>query len=307
MQGSLFQRNSSLTLRLFFCLVICCVLMWVDHRYTHLQAVRHSIDYVVSPLRYMTNLPFAAWDWTSNQFRSHQALLAENERLTEENLALTSRQQKMDVIQRKNQRLRKLLGTAQSIEEHTIVAELVRVALDPFKQQVTLNRGTNDCAYSGQPVLGAEGIMGQIVHTGPFTSTALLLTDSSHAIPVQSNRTGLRTIAQGTGHVDQLELLHIPNNADIELGDLVISSGLAQRFPAAYPVAYITDIQRDPGQPFAKVMATPTAALDRINEVLIMWPSHFGKNDGELQACLERLQNRSASQRQIEEALSNEK
>ena len=114
--------------------------------------------------------------------------------------------------------------------------------------------------------------MGQIVHVGPFSSTVLLITDPNHALPVQVNRNGLRAIAVGTGQNDKLLLEHLPNNADIRVGDLIVSSGLGRRFPSGYPVGKIEKISRDPGEPFAKVMIKPSAQLSQSREVLMVWP-----------------------------------
>ncbi|MFQ5642164.1 MAG: rod shape-determining protein MreC [Thiogranum sp.] len=144
--------------------------------------------------------------------------------------------------------------------------------MDPYRHQIELNKGSLDHLFEGQPLLDSQGVMGQLIHVGPFTSTAMLITDPAHAIPVQVNRTGLRTIALGTGSIDRLELPHIPNNADIRSGDLLVSSGLGGRFPPGYPVAEVIDVQQDPGRTFSHVTARPRALLDRSREVLLVWP-----------------------------------
>ena len=115
--------------------------------------------------------------------------------------------------------------------------------------------------------------MGQVTYTGPLTSTVMLITDPDHAIPVQVNRSGLRTVALGTGSLHQLKLPHIPNTADIRAGDLLVTSGLGGRFPPGYPVASVDAVIQDRGQAFSYVMATPRARLDRSREVLLVRPS----------------------------------
>jgi rod shape-determining protein MreC len=144
--------------------------------------------------------------------------------------------------------------------------------MDPYRHQIELNKGTLDHLFEGQPLLDSQGVMGQLIHVGPFTSTAMLITDPSHAIPVQVNRNGLRTIALGTGTIDRLELPHIPDNADIRVGDLLVTSGLGGRFPPGYPVAEVIDVEQDPGRAFSHVTARPRALLDRSREVLVVWP-----------------------------------
>jgi rod shape-determining protein MreC len=158
------------------------------------------------------------------------------------------------------------------VGEKVLIAELKSVNLDPYKHQIVVNKGELHDIYPGQPLLDAKGVMGQIVHAGPYSSTAVLITDTSHAIPVQVNRTGLRTIALGSGAINRLELPYIPNNADIRPGDLLITSGLGGRFPPGYPVATVTAVQHDPGLTFSQVVATPLAELNRSREVLLVWP-----------------------------------
>jgi rod shape-determining protein MreC len=113
--------------------------------------------------------------------------------------------------------------------------------------------------------------MGQVVVTNPLTATVLLITDADHALPVQINRNGLRTIATGTGRINRLRLPHLPKNADVQVGDLLVTSGMGGVFPAGYPVARITEVADDPNSAFATVMAEPTARLDRSYEVLLVW------------------------------------
>jgi len=272
MQGSLFQQGASPTLRMIFCVILCLGLMSVDSRNNHLEGLRRGIDFAITPLRYAINAPFALFSWGNQQLSTHNTLINENTTLRQANLDLLTRQQKLEILQRENLRLRELLGSSQQVTERSLVAELLTVALDPYSQQITINKGLRDEVYAGQPIISAEGIMGQVTHTGELSSTVLLISDAKHDIPVQSNRSGLRTLARGTGIANELELLHIPNSADLQEGDLMISSSLGGRFPRNYPVAVVTQIKRKPGQPFAKVTAKPTAKLDQSSEVLLIWP-----------------------------------
>ena len=150
--------------------------------------------------------------------------------------------------------------------------------LEPFTRQIVINKGSRDKIYMGQPLLDAGGIMGQIIHVNPFSSTAMLITDPNHAIPVQVNRNGLRAIAVGTGAPDNLEIPYLPNSADIKEGDLLTSSGLGGRFPPDYPVAKVNYVFKDPSKPYAVVTATPTANLERSREVLLVWTEQHLEN-----------------------------
>jgi rod shape-determining protein MreC len=157
------------------------------------------------------------------------------------------------------------------VGERVRVAELLKVDFDPFSQDIVINKGSRDGVSVGQPIVDAEGVMGQVVHVAPFTSTAMLITDPSHAIPVADNRNGLRAIAMGTGSFNRLDIPNLPRNADIQQGDLLVTSGLGGRFPAGYPVATVERVERNPGQSFAEVSARPIAHLEQSREVLLVW------------------------------------
>ena len=247
--------------------------MVVDHKENHAETIRSAISVVIYPIQYLVNLPVSVAHWMSESVSSHESLTEENERLRIQQLLFKAQLQKLAALQVENVRLRELLQSSKKVGENVLIAELLAVDLDPFSRQIVINKGTNDNTYLGQPVLDAEGIMGQIVHTGPFSSTAMLITDANHAIPVHVNRNGLRAIALGTGAPDVLEIPYLPISADVVVGDLLTSSGLGGRFPRDYPVARITQVTRNPTQPYATVTAEPIALLERSREVLLVWPS----------------------------------
>lgn len=251
--------------------------MVIDHHQGHLKIIRSGLSTLVYPIQYVVNLPVELTEWASNSLVTHNSLLNENERLKQEHLLLSSKLQRYEVLETENHRLRELLESSFRINDKVLVAELIAVELQTFRRQVVINKGMREGAYDGQPIVDSAGIMGQIVHVGPFSSTVLLITDPNHALPVQVNRNGLRAIAVGTGQNDKLLLEHLPNNADIRVGDLIISSGLGRRFPSGYPVGEIENISRDPGEPFAKVMIKPSAQLSQSREVLMIWP--YKNND----------------------------
>jgi rod shape-determining protein MreC len=163
------------------------------------------------------------------------------------------------------------LDSQARVGSRALVAEILAVDLDPYRQRFNLNRGLVDGVYEGQALIDAQGIVGQTVRVGPFTAEALLITDADHALPVSVNRNGIRTIAYGTGDTGKLRLPNLTNNADVEVGDLLVSSGLGGVFPAGYPVGRITEVTRRADQKFADVWAEPASALDRDREVLLVW------------------------------------
>jgi rod shape-determining protein MreC len=262
----IFTQGPSITVRLLVCIAVSIGLMMMDHRQSHLESVRAALSVVVYPIQLAVELPGSVSGW----FRES---LATRRQLQEENVSLQKAQrQKMEALEIENIRLRELLDSSFEVGEKILVAELMSVNLDPYKHQLVINKGELNQTYPGQPLLDADGVMGQVVHVGPYTSTAVLITDTSHAIPVQVNRNGLRTIALGSGTINRLELPYLPNNSDILVGDLLITSGLGGRFPPGYPVATVSTIEQDPGQAFARITATPMAKLDRSREVLLVWP-----------------------------------
>jgi rod shape-determining protein MreC len=259
--------------------IISIIVMVVDHHKSHLDYIRSALSTLVYPLQYVVNLPIELTEWVSVSLVTHNKLLEENARLKHEHLMMSSKLQRYEILEGENRRLRDLLESSFRLNEKVLVAELISVELQTFRRQVVINKGQREGAYDGQPIVDAAGIMGQIIHVGPFSSTVLLVTDPNHALPVQVNRNGLRAIAVGTGQNDKLLLENLPNNSDIHVGDLVISSGLGRRFPPGYPVGLIEQISRDPGEAFAKVVIKPSAQLSKSREVLMVWPYENTEQD----------------------------
>ena len=245
--------------------------MVLDHRQHHLEQVRSLISLAVYPLQFIADMPVSFGNWISDSFSTRAQLKRENLELRRENLLLRARQQKFAALEAENIRLRDLVESSFKVGDRVLIAELVAVDLDPYRQQVVINKGSSSGVYEGQPVLDANAVMGQVIHVNRFTSTVLMITDPSHALPVQVNRNGLRTIAIGTGKINELALPHLPNNADVQVGDLLVTSGLGGRFPSGYPVAEVTSVERKPGQSFASVLAVPSAHLERTREALLVW------------------------------------
>ena len=253
--------------------LVSIVLMTFDQRHSHLDTIRSAISVALWPLQQAVHLPFAAWQWGSENLTLHSTLLQENDTLRRENLLLNARLQKFASLRAENERLRELLQSAHQVADRVLIAELLAFDPDPYRRRVVVNKGSRHGAYRGQPVLDAHGVMGQVLLTNPLASEVLLITDPEHALPVQVNRNGLRAIASGTGARSDLDLPHLPNTADIRPGDLLVTSGLDGRFPRGYPVAEVSEVVREPGQHFLSIRAVPLAHLERNREVLLVWPA----------------------------------
>ncbi len=252
-------------------MLLSIALLVLDHRFHHLEQLRSALAFITYPLHYLADLPISASHWLEETASSRSDLLRQNRELSTQNLRLLAELQKYEALQAENLRLRDLLDSSFKVGDRVLVAELSAVDLDPYKQQVLINKGAASGVFIGQPVLDAHAVMGQVIGVTPFSSTVLLITDTSHALPVQVLRNGLRTIAVGSGRVDALNLPYLPTNSDIVDGDLLVTSGLGGKFPPGYPVATVTRVDRSPDAPFSTVQARPQAHLDRSREVLLVW------------------------------------
>ena len=251
--------------------VVCMALMLLDQRDQHLQRVRQALSVVVYPVRMLVDLPFSTWQSVRSSFSEREALIAENEQLKRQRLEAEFRLQRLAALEMENARLRELLDSTARVGSRALIAEILSVDLDPYRQRFDLNRGLVDGVYVGQALIDAQGVVGQVVRVGPLTAEAVLITDADHAVPVSVNRNGLRTIAVGTGDSGRLRLPYLTNNADIKAGDLLVSSGLGGVFPSGYPVGRVLEVRLRPDQAFAEIIAEPASALDRDREVLLVW------------------------------------
>lgn len=232
-----------------------------------------------APLYWASNLPSRAGDWADNRLMSRTRLIQENETLRTELLVNKRKLQQMASLSAENMRLRQLLNSAELLEDRVIVAELIGIAPDPTIHKVIINKGSKDGVYPGQAMVDANGLMGQVVEVGVGSSEVLLITDTTHALPVQINRNGVRLIAEGMGSLSELAVRHVSNTVDIQVGDLLVSSGLGQRFPVGYPVAEVVELRFDPGRPFVYVVARPMAEMNRSRHVLLVFDQPPAKED----------------------------
>ncbi len=266
----LFARGPYTTLRLLVFVLLALALMTFDHRQHRLDSVRQALSLLIYPVQYSVDLPFRVSAWIADSFSSHTHLLRENAELRSESLVQGAQLHKLNSLENENARLRELLQSSAKVGKQTRVAELLAVDLDPFRREVIINKGSVHGVVPGLPLIDAHGLMGQIIHVSPVSSIALLITDPSHAVPVQVERNGLRTLVIGTGISDRLDIPYVPTDADIQVGDLLVTSGLGGRFPPDYPVAKVVSVEHDPGLTFAMIRAEPTARMEHNREVLLV-------------------------------------
>ncbi|WP_425468289.1 rod shape-determining protein MreC [Pistricoccus aurantiacus] len=268
----LFTQGTIPRYRVLACALVAVALMVSEQRFSQVEVLRARLASVVTPIQWLASLPGDALAWSSLVLSNQQQLVEENQQLRQQILTLSQRTQRMASLTAENLRLRELLHAAKRRDISYITAELLTLDSDPFTHQVVVDRGRRDGVFVGQPVMDASGIVGQVIGVSAYSSRVLLLADANHALPVQINRNGLRFIVQGTGRFDTLMVRHVSDTADIREGDLLISSGLAGRFPAGYPVARVSRVEHDPGKPFARVEATPISRLERARHFLLLFP-----------------------------------
>lgn len=273
----IFDRGSSLQLRLFLALVISSALVFADVRLDAFSQVRYVLNSAISPMQYVANMPQALLENALKQFSSHQQTLTQNEALKQQLLEQKSNVLLLKHLEQENQRLRDLLGSPFVRDERKMVAEVMAIDSDPYKHQVMIDKGQTNGVYEGQPVINEKGIVGQVSHVGAHNSRVLLLTDITHAIPVQVVRNDIRVIVSGSGALNQLELDNIPSNMDIRHGDVLVTSGLGGVYPEGYPVAEVSSFSFDNRQPFAQVIAKPYVQFDRLRHLLLVWPTNINE------------------------------
>ncbi|HBT56130.1 MAG: rod shape-determining protein MreC [Pseudomonadales bacterium] len=275
----LFIKGPSLGVRLVVLTVLSIALMVVDARFDALKPLRAQLGLLVAPLYSAAEMPVRAWQMAAELTTSRAQLIAENERLRAEALLTQRKLQKLATLTEQNVRLRELLNSSSLVDERVLVSELIGVDPNPFTQRILIDKGEVDGVFLGQPVLDATGLMGQVVEVLPHSARVLLITDASHSLPVQINRNGLRALAAGTGRNEWLELRFVGDTADVREGDIVVSSGLGQRFPAGYPVGRVHSVIRHPAQSFAEVRVTPSAQLNRSRYLLLVFSPESGYGD----------------------------
>jgi rod shape-determining protein MreC len=243
-----------------------------DSQFTFLSPVKDLLSLCLTPIQYTASFPSELFDIVATDFSTKKELIIENNRLKEKEFLLQAQVQKLVFLEEENEKLKTLLGATTKINEKVLAAQLLAVDFSNLNKQVVLNRGKNDNAYIGQPVLDAYGFMGQVISADSISSRVLLITDSQSAIPVMNVRSGLRSVAIGIGLPNTLELAYVSDTADVKAGDLFVTSNLGLRLPEGYPVGVVNTVGHVAGERFAKVILTPSAKVDSSRYVLMIWP-----------------------------------
>jgi rod shape-determining protein MreC len=264
-------RTTGLLLRCVLYSLLALGLMIVDKRYDHLGKIRRMLSIVAYPVQIAVASPFEGWDWFRESVTTRDALRADKAKLESELRLAQFRLQRYEALEAESQRLRALRSSTAGVTDRFVIGDIMDVDLDAFRERVLVDKGAQDGVFVGQAVLDAGGVFGQVTRVGQLTAEVILVSDATHAIPVQVNRNGLRTIAVGTGDMSRLKLPYLPTSADVIAGDLLVTSGLGGGFPAGYPVGTVAEVKRDPAASLADVDVKPAAALDRSRELMFVW------------------------------------
>ncbi len=269
--SSLFANDSSQNRSVVICLCLSLILLFVDSRTDWLKSSRHLLSYLKPFVETPALFPGQFSNWMSENAKSRQELLKENENLRNQALFLQRRVQRFASLTAENIRLRELLGSSSLLSDAVLVAEIIAFDVDPYTHEVILDKGENDGVFVGMPFIDASGLMGQVIAVSAFSSKGLLITDLRHGLSVEVVRNGVRAMALGTGLLNELSLSHVTETTDIEVDDIVVSSGLDGRFPQGYPVGIVRSIEHHVGRQFSIIKVAPVAGLDKTRHVLLIF------------------------------------
>lgn len=249
---------------------ICLVLMMADKNSQLTQPLRQGLSWLAVPLIKVVDWPQQIYHTVEIAIARQANLIDENNNLKQDLLELKLKAQRNTTLEAENNRLRAMLNTAQDLPMNTSVAFVTDIAQTQKRQHIVINQGQADGVFLGQPVLSLTGVVGQVDVLADHYSHVIIITDPAHVIPAEILRTGLRTLAYGKGQ--NLQLKEVPISADIQTGDVLITSGFGNRFPRGLTIATITEVTVSAQRDFQVANASPGAALNQLTEVFLVWP-----------------------------------
>lgn len=269
-----FNRGPSAAARLIFFALLSLLLLFIDARYKHLEAIRQVLALPIQPLQRLatslTTQPGVLWDQFSGYLDTQGDLLRENMQLREQHTVYATQLLQLQILQSENAQLRKLLDVSQHADYPMQMAEIIYVERDIFKRKAFVDKGSRKNVAAGQVVMDEIGLIGQVTRVYPWLSEVTLITDKDHAVPIQVLRTGLRAVVFGSGNISNLALRYMPISSDIQVDDVLVTSGIDGTYPPGLPVAKVIQIERDPAYPFARILCAPLAGVDQQRQLMIL-------------------------------------
>jgi rod shape-determining protein MreC len=266
----IYGRGPSPGLRFTIYALLALVLMYLDQRARWSERIRYALEAAAYPVQVAVNSPAATWHWLTDSFATRNTLRAQNLQLQQRLRELELTQLRQQALERENLQLRELHAALPPLAKRWQIAEVIGVEAVLLRQRLIINKGAHAGVHVNQPVVDGTGVLGQVVHVGPWSSEVILITDPEHALPVQIMRNDLRTIAVGSGSADELLLPYLAINSDVKSGDVLVSSGLGGVFPAGYPVARVIGVRREANQLLAQVRAEPLGHIAAAREVMLL-------------------------------------
>lgn len=266
----LFKQGASARAKVVFFSLIALILLVADSRLRSLTVIRQVVGTALYPLESVALMPRDAAYMVGDYFTSLSALQKENTALKQQQLMNAQTLQQVRQMSAENDQLRRLLAANERVPVKSVMSEILYDARDPFTRKIVLDRGAQQGVEPGQPVIDDIGVVGQVTRVFPFTSEVTLLTDKEQAIPVQVVRSGLRSIAYGQGNSGTLDLRFMPPNADIQNGDILVTSGIDGVYPAGLSVAKVVHVENKSSDAFARIACQPLAGIDRNRQLLIL-------------------------------------
>jgi len=268
-----FHRGPSPLARLAFFGLLSMTLLFADARFRYLENVRLAAGVVLYPIQRAVQMPGEALAYVGTYFSSQRELAEENAALRRLLVEQGPVVQGYARLRQENVQLKALLDLRDRYAEAAIAAEVLYTGRDPFAQKLFIDKGASDGIAPGEAVIDADGVVGQVTRVFPFMAEVTLVSDKGHAVPVSVVRTGVRSVLFGAGAGHLPELRFTAPNADIEVGDVLVTSGLDGTYPAGLAVAKVTTLVRDTGQMFARITARPLAGVDRSTHLLVLAPT----------------------------------
>jgi rod shape-determining protein MreC len=265
-----FHRGPSPLARFAFFAVLSIALLFADSRFRYLEGMRHGVNTVIAPLQRAVQWPGEAWEAVGVYFASKSALATENAALHERLLAEAPALQGAHRLESENAHLKSLLDIKDRYAGNAVSVGVMFTSRDPFSQKVFIDKGGDAGIEPGAAVIDEAGVVGQVTRVFASMAEVTLLTDKDHAVPVMSERTGVRSVLYGAGAGRSLELRFIPPSADIAAGDRLVTSGLDRTYPPGLAVARVDAVERDTGQIFARISCSPLAGVNRSGELLVL-------------------------------------
>lgn len=265
-----FKRGPSLLARLSFFTVLSLILLYADARFHYMESMRKVVAIVLYPLQQIADMPGELTSRVGSFFVTQASLQRDNERLSRENVLNSGLLQTQQALVAENRHLRELLDMRERVEQTSVSAEILFFGRDPFSRKVIVDKGSAQGIEEGAAAVDDTGLIGQVTRAFPWTAEVALITDREQVVPVQIVRNGLRAVVFGIGYDGALDLRFMPVNADIENGDVLVTSGIDGVYPAGLPVAVVSNIERNAAYPFAKITCTPSAGVNRHKQVLVL-------------------------------------